>query len=336
MMDRLILQRSARPSYNCNAGANPGGPFNYICGTIPNQSVIPLGSNTNLTNFLPVINSLNIGTAATPITRLLQDQYRQTAGLSRHVEHGHATAQYDAGFLTFNVLGGYNRTTYIYLNDLDNEDSRAFPNPIPVGARGPLAPSFNNTLVRREGYSEDWFGEFRVSTDATKPLHGFLGVSYAHALNATFVTVQLITGNSIPAGLGAINRNRTPAVFGNLTWDVSSKISVSAEGRYQVDMVDSFRRSQFTSTDGPVLVNGVMQSPLIAAAEFKNFTPRVIVQYKPTSNTMIYASYSEGVNPGTFNTSVLAFSADFQARLAAATGAGLVVQRKSLRTLKLA
>ena len=322
-----------RPNFNCNAGANPGGAPNYICGVIPSTGALPLGQNvspSDISYFLGVINRDFYGSAASPVSRLLKEQPLTKAGLIGKTYHAHGAIEYDADFLKLSVLGGYNLTKHFVLLDQDYLDSRNIPNPNPPTSLQPGAPAFNNTLVRREDYYTNWFTEGRIATDTSKSIHGFIGVSYNHQILANLVTVQLASGNVITGGLGAINRTRTPAVFGNITWDISPEITLSAEGRYQVDKLDTFRRSRFTDTSGPVLVNNVLSPTKIVGASFRTFTPRFLAQYRPIQDTMIFASYSKGVNPGSFNTSVLNFTPDFQARLAAQTGAGLTVQPEKL------
>ncbi|MCP6423448.1 TonB-dependent receptor, partial [Klebsiella pneumoniae] len=37
------------------------------------------------------------------------------------------------------------------------------------------------------------------------------------------------------------------------------------------------------------------------AGKWKSWTPRVTVDYKPTPDTLVYATYAQGVKPGGFN-----------------------------------
>ncbi len=82
-----------------------------------------------------------------------------------------------------------------------------------------------------------------------------------------------------------VGASRTLGLFGSLNYDIVSGLSISAEGRYQWDRVKQ----------------DVDFANLHVANTFKSFTPRVILNYDIRRNLNIYASYSEGRRPGTFN-----------------------------------
>lgn len=86
----------------------------------------------------------------------------------------------------------------------------------------------------------------------------------------------------------------TTGVFGSLAYDLTDKLTLTAEGRYQEDKIsDDNDISTGTPTTG----------------EFDNFLPRVILDYQAAPSTLVYASYAEGNNPGGFNGEVSALSA---------------------------
>lgn len=88
----------------------------------------------------------------------------------------------------------------------------------------------------------------------------------------------------------------TTGIFGLLSFDLTDSLTISAEGRYQWDKIDE------TVTGDPT--TSVVGSP----TTFKNFLPRVIVEYSPTPDVLLYASYSEGNLPGGFNSGVAALT----------------------------
>ena len=85
----------------------------------------------------------------------------------------------------------------------------------------------------------------------------------------------------------ATNLVETLGVFGSVGYDFSDRWSTSVEARYQEDKV----------TDG-------VERGSTLSGTFTSFTPRAIVEFKPTNNNTIYASYSEGTRPGSFNANV--------------------------------
>ena len=330
-------------SLNCNAGANPGGAFNYICGTVPSRPTIPLGQNTDFTQFANSVlatNTPNNTPANAFIRPLYRNQFLDHVGNERRTKHAHVAAEYDAGFVTISALASLNRIDGIAIFDLDYEDSRAFPNTAPA-----LFPAtrqgYQNQYIRAEQYFHDKFAELRATSDPTRPIRFTLGASYFKSQTANLVTTLLGTGGTTTFGLGAVTRTSTPAAFGSVSWDPVPAITLSAEGRYQSDNVKSKRRSSFQGTSGTVQTTTptsggqvVAVDTLIAGETFKTFTPRFIAQYRPVAGTMIYASYAEGNNPGTFNTSVLAFTETNPAlvqRIQASTGTGIVVQPEKIK-----
>lgn len=86
----------------------------------------------------------------------------------------------------------------------------------------------------------------------------------------------------------------TFGLFGSLGLNFTEQLNLTLEGRYQIDKIADDDRLNF----GDSFQKGT----------FKNFLPRVILEYKPTDSTLVYASFSEGNLPGGFNTDVSALS----------------------------
>jgi iron complex outermembrane receptor protein len=82
------------------------------------------------------------------------------------------------------------------------------------------------------------------------------------------------------------------ALFGSLTWHVSNKVTLIADARIQRETLDY---GSVTSVDG---VERQLKD------DFDSFTPRVVVDWKPTDYSTIYANISTGTRPGNFNTEV--------------------------------
>ena len=84
---------------------------------------------------------------------------------------------------------------------------------------------------------------------------------------------------------------KTPAVFGTIDYQITEEFSIIAEGRYQVDEISN------------VQINAGLATP-ISPAKFKKFLPRVILNYEPNDDTLLYANWSVGNLPGGFNQQV--------------------------------
>ncbi len=109
-----------------------------------------------------------------------------------------------------------------------------------------------------------------------------------------------ILGPPFPLGTLQESRNnaqdniRNIAVFGSISYDLTDKLSVSAEGRYQEERIRTLAQTATVAA-------GNIGAPVSAEATFKQFLPRVTVDYKITPNNLLYGVYAEGQKPGGFN-----------------------------------
>jgi iron complex outermembrane recepter protein len=140
------------------------------------------------------------------------------------------------------------------------------------------------------------------------PIHGLLGFYYLDARADTQFDVRLFT---TLAGLTAFTQadvdTETYAIFGDFTFDLSDQLSVSAGGRYTWDTRRaSILRQNYLGGGSPVfdgagLPFGAPSTDFRGQSEFRKFTPRVSVSYKPTPDHNLYASYSKGFKGGGFD-----------------------------------
>jgi iron complex outermembrane receptor protein len=101
----------------------------------------------------------------------------------------------------------------------------------------------------------------------------------------------------------------TSAVYATLTYDVTDKLSLSAEVRRQKDEVNEGSYN-----------NGSTVEVRNASGEFTSTLPRFIADFKPNEDTTIYVSYAEGTLPGLFNPSLIGLTSSQLAEIAAQTG----------------
>ncbi len=140
------------------------------------------------------------------------------------------------------------------------------------------------------------------------PIHGMVGFYYLDAKADTQFDVRLFT--TVP-GLTAFTQadvdTETYAIFGDLTFDLSDQLSLSAGGRYTWDeRRGDILRQTYLGGGSPVFGGagtafGAPSTNFRGRNEFKKFTPRFSVSYKPTSDHNIYASYSKGFKGGGFD-----------------------------------
>jgi iron complex outermembrane recepter protein len=96
----------------------------------------------------------------------------------------------------------------------------------------------------------------------------------------------------LTSGDGVENR----AVYAMVEYDLTARITITAEGRYQTD--------EITDADSPLGVVGGTDAPApinVKQAEYKAFLPRVTGRYEINDDTNLYGSIAHGNKPGGFN-----------------------------------
>ncbi|MGJ8563081.1 MAG: TonB-dependent receptor [Alphaproteobacteria bacterium] len=155
----------------------------------------------------------------------------------------------------------------------------------------------------------DFSQEFRLSGDAFEDrLDWSIGVNYVEQLLRDNSGFGLYGSGFLFSSNGAEISERgadTLGIFASVNYQLSDSISLTGEGRYQVDKVID---ATDIETDDPSRFQN----------KFKNFLPRAILEYTPSDNTLIYLSYSEGNLPGGFNSNFASRSDEDRRRIQAA------------------
>ena len=208
-------------------------------------------------------------------------------GLKRQAYQTSLAATYDISEnLRFDLLTGYNREKFLYFGDFDAS----------------IGFGFNSSIGRD---LEDFGVEARLSGSLWDDrLQWSLGGNY---LDIKILTVGGFYDNFAgyfggtvfardtwfpgvyedPIQTGA----KTLGAFGTIDFAFTNTLKIILEGRYQIDEI----------SDGTV--NEGLAVP-ISPAKFKKFLPRVLLQFEPTNDTLLYANYSVGNLPGGFNPEV--------------------------------
>ncbi len=143
-------------------------------------------------------------------------------------------------------------------------------------------------------------------------LSGLVGFYYLAANSTTDFDVILATTGTL-LGLPGLNAftsgdvdTSTWSVFGDMTFDITDQLSVSAGGRYTSDRRTS-RILRQTKIGGASPLFGGTAIPIATvtnfegSAKFTDFNPRASVSFKPTPDHMVYASYAQGFKGGSFD-----------------------------------
>jgi iron complex outermembrane recepter protein len=161
-------------------------------------------------------------------------------------------------------------------------------------------------------YTNDQFSEELQMLYEGERLAGIVGVYYldANAFNA-FDVILGTTGDLI--GLPGLNAftlgdvdTETWSVFGDFTYDLTDRWSLSVGGRYTSDKRSSriLRQTMIGGTSsyfGGTAVPIATTSDFDGSETFDEFTPRASISFKPTRAHNVYLTYSEGFKGGGFD-----------------------------------
>jgi len=153
--------------------------------------------------------------------------------------------------------------------------------------------------------------EFQFQWSSSK-VNGIVGFYYLGAKAATGFDVLLNTTLANLDGYTAGDvRTETSSIYGDFTFDFLPQLSLSLGGRYTWDQRQSFvykanylggplygATSEFGGNPVPF---GAPLTNFRGTANFKRFTPRASLAFKPSADHMFYISYSEGFKGGGFD-----------------------------------
>lgn len=144
--------------------------------------------------------------------------------------------------------------------------------------------------------------ELQLLIDAG-PFNGLIGAYYLNAKSRTVFDVRL-PGTVTALTFGNVDTD-TGAIFGDFTYDITDMLSLSAGGRYTWDKRTSqIQRNVYLGSSpffGGTTAPIVRQTDFRGSANFKRFTPRASISFKPAPNHNLYASYSQGFKGGGFD-----------------------------------
>ncbi|NBC35968.1 TonB-dependent receptor [Novosphingobium sp. FSY-8] len=251
---------------NCTTAAG----YSWICGTAPNL-VNAVSANTTV--------NANMRSWMSGLTRNLSGSDAITDyGLLRHTKHAHANIEYKLSpEVSATLLAGFNEESWSTMIDLDGFDTSGIADP----GMASLQPYYDWAyLVDQKNRDASVEGRVNLTHG---PLRGVVGASYI------FQKANQGLGGSLFGGSYSIygpSTSKTLGAYFGLTYDITDQLSASFEGRYQVDTMATYTYGVATPS---------------AEKSFRKFLPRAIVNYQIDPDTMVYASFAQGVNPSTFN-----------------------------------
>ncbi|HWA63313.1 MAG TPA: TonB-dependent receptor [Caulobacteraceae bacterium] len=263
----LTLEHSRERSHNDQAPLSAS--TDLICAQLPfgpGGSLIYLGPP-----FQPPASECNRGTGAD-----LYTTFSNKLGVLNNDENDiTAQANWRLGGVTLTSITGYRRNKEHAVQDFDS-----------------VSIDFFDTV--RDQIYHQVSQEFRLSGKVTDAADFVVGAYYFdshYSLDqATNYGLLLQAAAGLPAqGRQQVEHNsRSYAVFGDVDWTFAPNWRLSVGGRYTRDEkhLDNSYPGVFATSAG---------------ASWGQFTPRASIDWRPTSDVMLYASYSRGFRSGGFN-----------------------------------
>lgn len=217
---------------------------------------------------------------------------------------------WDLGGVTLTSVTNYRRWRLFGVQDSDGTGINP-PNPTFVTGIVDNVGSNANGNSRDRQFTQ----ELRLTSNGSGRLNWLIGAYYfdeKNSVNPITITNQLAG----PGGAGTLvtfvssQDTQSYALFGSLGYELVEDLTLSVGARYS-DERKTFFNSQLVQVvntfdpPGPaIFVPGqVLAAPpnLNLKRTDTDFSPRIVLDYKPSPDTLIYASFSEGFKSGGFN-----------------------------------
>lgn len=299
---------TGKPPTNPQAAS---GPKNYVCGQIPyNANPVSIGgvpsrlisSNTRIETSLPwdgngrapgLRDHVTQPSTYPPQIQGLPNITR--VGLVRETQRFSIAANLEVANFDVDFVYGKNEQDAVWIRDFDLSDRQ-------------------NWFSRDPQMMEDESWEIRFSGPQDQRLRYLAGYSYYEQQFSTAGTggdaftlcLAIVPGlsNSYPGDcftpFGPFNNSlvnsdmsEVSGLFFALDFDFTETITAIVEGRWVEDKL---------TKGGPLTTNGLNTGAASDSETFDDFLPRVILRWTPGESTNVYASYSEALLAGDFNT----------------------------------
>ena len=198
--------------------------------------------------------------------------------------------------MTANLLLNYNFGAFSLLSStgyIDSEGSSSFDF---TALYAPIFPPglIETVALNAGGETEVLTQELRLSSNGANDLDWTVGAYYRDFENSNFNLTETIT-NPFPFELfdaTSEDETRQTAVFGEVDYAISERFSTTVGLRY---FEDKRERSSSSGQFGPAA-----QLP-DQSGTYSATSPRLVLSYKPSDDSLIYASASKGFRSGGFN-----------------------------------
>ncbi|MSO99263.1 MAG: TonB-dependent receptor [Rhodospirillaceae bacterium] len=290
--------------FNCNLGGTAGrvnGNNNWICGTprFPRPDEIALDVVVT-----PEIKNILLGNAPIPPNTLqfiFTPQFLDHFGLERHAREASLIVNYEMqGGIVLSSITAAHSDKWAALDDLDKRPTAA------------LGAALDSILLNNADF-HDFSQEVRATSAANQSLRWLIGGSFADLKGLATSGFRLPPGTFRSTAIGSVNNAKSQGIFGSLAYDITDQLVINGEARRQYDKI----------SDG--IIGG-----LVLSKTFKSFTPRVILDYKPTDDITLYLSWAKGTRPGAFNPTLVGRPQSELDQINAAVGAAIAIPEERI------
>ena len=236
-------------------------------------------------------NEADLATYTDPTTGIA---YGNIAGIDRTITRGGVTLNWD-------FAGGYD---FVSQTGVTKQKANTGTDQSYNGTRFAITGASWLTYDRDklDYYSQ----EFRLSSPLNQPLTWLVGAFYYHEKTAG-LTSGVIVRNTAGQVVNETLRNKSAtettnaAPFARVQYEFTPALRVSAEGRYNEEKVKvgGTPLGTATVTAGTCVAGQVCF--LNGERTFKDFSPRVTVDFKPAKDSLLYAQVAKGSKSGGFN-----------------------------------
>jgi len=185
----------------------------------------------------------------------------------------------DAG--TINTVTAYQNVSVLDITDVDQSPVNVGEVDLPIGM---------HAFIQELNFLSEKFGGLTVSA-------GLFFMSRQETYDGQTFSAYITDALAFPArpvpdfvsGSYSENKKDSYASYGDLSYDLSDKLTLTAAGRYSYETQRAFNSAYPDPSRYP--------DPR-GAFHFSKFTPRVVLRWKPDDNNTLYASYSRGFKSG--------------------------------------
>lgn len=205
-------------------------------------------------------------------------------GLQREFTRTALIIDYDFDFATLTSRSSYDSVDIEQDVDADFSGAPAFPVP-GVGVFGNFRAQLGQTI---DSYSQ----ELRLTSPDADRFRWILG-GYIRQEDMDEAAFTFLSGDLTPEPTPSLltRETQTLGVFGAVAYDFTDAFTVNAELRWSQDTVDETTLLRTATTEQAF------------SETFENVLPRVIAEFRPSDNILLYGSAAKGNKPGGFNNS---------------------------------